>query len=334
MRRLRLRPPAHRCGRIQRAATGAGFEGVDCIRSLTRRADQPASGAALPRRRAANDGARGVILVDAHVHAYPCFDAARQLAAAHRNFARHAQRLQPGNAWAGALLLSESHGHHWFANVAASAGDPAEQSAVAGWAFHATAERESLLARNEAGARLYIIDGRQVVTRERLEVLALCCSIDLSDGSPLAEVVDTIRDAGGLAVIPWGAGKWWFARGAVLERCLREHPDILLGDNANRPAVLPVPRPFGLARELDVPILPGSDPLPIPGAEEQTGSFGFVLPAAPSTDSPAATIRRGVQAGTIVPFGSLQSAGRFVTNQLRIGLAGLAHKAGAGVARR
>lgn len=51
--------------------------------------------------------------------------------------------------------------------------------------------------------------GRQIVTAEKLEVLALGTDLDIDDGRPIREVLSLVTENGGLPVIPWGAGKWW-----------------------------------------------------------------------------------------------------------------------------
>ena len=76
--------------------------------------------------------------------------------------------------------------------------------------------------RGYTGQTLYVIAGRQIITRERLEVLALCTAKEFADGEEVETVLDKVRRAGGLPVLPWGAGKWWGTRGRIVTELLRK----------------------------------------------------------------------------------------------------------------
>ncbi len=151
-----------------------------------------------------------LILVDAHVHIYPCFDLARFLDAALRNFKCEAQKKGYANRFVGVLLLTESSGHNWFASLrnVARGSDAGEKLDTGAWRTETTSEDCSLCARSSAAESLMIIAGRQIVTREDLEVLALCTDASFEDGLPLRASVDAVRNATSVPVIPWGAGKW------------------------------------------------------------------------------------------------------------------------------
>ena len=65
-----------------------------------------------------------------------------------------------------------------------------------------------------------VIAGRQIVSAERIEVLALGTRTQIPDGQPLAATIDAVRADGALAVLPWGFGKWWGARGRMVDAYL------------------------------------------------------------------------------------------------------------------
>jgi len=229
----------------------------------------------------------GNLLVDAHVHYYPCFPRRLFLEAARRSFRSAATRLGLGGSWTPFLLLTESRGHRWFRLWR----EEAERGEVtAGWRLLPTAEPDSLRAvpgeaddRGEpAGERgIVVVAGRQTRTRQGLEVLGLGRDHAVEDGGELVDTVLAVLESGALPVIPWGFGKWWGGRGRRVEELLRAElaSRVFLGDNAGRPALAPPPRLFRLAAERNVPILPGSDPLPFPRHASRAGSYGFVLPA-------------------------------------------------------
>lgn len=261
-----------------------------------------------------------LVLVDAHVHIYDCFDLASQLRSSFRNFADYASRIAPGSDWTGCLLLSESRGFNWFDSLNPGQTEHKEHPGAPGWKFKRTSEPQSVEAIGSNEERLYIVDGRQIVVSENLEVLALCTSERIPDGLPMSSVVSRVQAAGGLAVVPWGAGKWWFTRGRFLEGFAREAKDLCLGDNANRPTFMSSPRHFELADEWGVPILPGTDPLPMTGEELRTASFGFAIDGLSVLDRPARAIRDAVLDGesNLQPFGELESMARFFVNQFKI----------------
>src|SRR4051794_39643129 len=138
------------------------------------------------------------------------------------------------------LLLAEMSGANVFARW---------QSGRAAWSVRRTQEQESLI----LGDKLLVIAGRQIVTAERIEVLALLTSETFEEGRPLDETIQRTKLAGALVVLPWGVGKWCGARGRSVANAAIRYA-VQLGDNGGRP--LGWPRPV-LFREHCV--LPGSD---------------------------------------------------------------------------
>lgn len=225
-------------------------------------------------------------LVDAHVHVHPCFASGDFLDAALRNFRKAAAELGRTEPFSACLLLTEAGETGWFRRVR-------EGTAEGGrWTFAVTEEESSLRAQSPDGERLLLIAGRQIVTRESLEVLALGRDLDLPDGLPLEETLGRVRESGALPVLPWGFGKWWGSRGARVDAALRDRQglELFLGDNAGRLGVAGQPRLFREARERGIPVLPGSDPLPFPRHAGRAGSYGFVLEGALDERRPAESL--------------------------------------------
>jgi hypothetical protein len=69
--------------------------------------------------------------------------------------------------------------------------------------------------------------------------------------------------------------------------------------------------------ERGIPVLPGSDPLPLPHHAGRIGSAGFVLTGPLDPDRPAATIRWTLSTltGSPAPFGSRAPLLDFVRDQ-------------------
>ena len=207
------------------------------------------------------------LVLDTHAHVYPSYDLQVLFSRALSNLDDLAGALfgTEHDATRG-LLLAERNDCSFYDDLRAG-----EVALPAGWEVASSGEHALELA-SPNGPSLHLMPGRQVVTRERLEVLALLTAVRPDDGVPLDATVSGIREGGGVPVIPWSIGKWWGERGRVLNAFLaapREGP-LYLGDSLIRAAGWPAPGPFRLA-----PVLAGTDPLPLPGEEALAGSYGI-----------------------------------------------------------
>jgi hypothetical protein len=227
------------------------------------------------------------LLVDTHVHFHPGYEADAFFRAAHANFARGADELGIASGL-GVLCFTESAGAHYFRTV----GDAGTAGGSA-WCFDRTGEDASLIARRVSGEELVLIAGRQMVTRDGLEVLAIGTVADLPDGLPLEEAVRLCLSQDVVPVVPWGFGKWWFSRGLRVERLLQSSvgPYVFLGDNGGRLRFARPPRHFALSRRLGRPILRGSDPLPIRDEVSRPGRYGVVLEGPVDLTRPTASLK-------------------------------------------
>jgi hypothetical protein len=196
------------------------------------------------------------------------------------------------------LLCCESHGHDAFAELRAAA---AQGGAPDGLRLSATREPESLAVAEAAGGpELWLVAGRQLVSSEGIEVLAL----GLDPRDPLAAVADRAQPArallsraltaGALGVLPWGVGKWLGARGRAVaalaaDASFAAHPRFFLGDVAQR--CWPWPEPALFARHR---VLCGSDPLAVPGAEARVARYGVACEGALAPDAPARSLREAL----------------------------------------
>lgn len=256
------------------------------------------------------------ILVDAHVHFHPCFEPASFLDSAEANFSAAAAGLGLSGPVPGLLLFTESHGDEFFTYFA----EQPEGRGPGGWSFRPTQEPVSLQAVRSGTTRLIVVAGRQVATADGLEVLALLCNARFADNRPIDETLESVRDSGALAAIPWGFGKWRGGRGSLLARVMAEASpaSFFLGDNGGRPRLGRRPAPFRLAGRLGIRILPGSDPLPFPDHARRVGSYGCLLRGPLDAERPAAALKEllSVRATEPAPYGRSQSALPFLRNQV------------------
>ena len=230
-------------------------------------------------------------LCDSHVHIYDCFDLGLFFDSAWHNFYQQAKLLSSQTDFSSVLLLTEAKQDQWFSKLGQN------ESPAGSWTFHKTSESCSLFAQNADGHKILVINGRQIVTSENLEVLALATASELPDGSPINSVVEWVINNNAIPVIPWGFGKWWGIRGKVLSRLLDSFPadELFLGDNSGRPWLLGKPGHFSVAEREQRHILPGSDPLPFPSESRRPGSVGFFFTGTVDNNTPAKCLRDSIK---------------------------------------
>lgn len=121
----------------------------------------------------------------------------------------------------------------------------------------------------------FVLPGRQVVTAENIEVLALNVKDDIQNGLSAVDTVRCAIDLGALPVLAWSPGKWFFERKAVIERVLETFgpAEIAIGDTTLRPVGWSTPQLMRSALDAGYRVLCGSDPLPLPGEERRLGSY-------------------------------------------------------------
>ena len=263
-----------------------------------------------------------LILVDAHVHIYDCFNLEAFLDSALKNFQASARQRGDVNHFQSTLLLTETQSDHYFRQLAqlAHQGNSSEQQKIGQWSIHATQEDCSLYLENSDGQGIYLIAGRQVVTAENLEVLALLTAQEFKDGSALEDTIDAVISSGGIPVIPWGFGKWIGHRGTILTRLLDNNPfsALFLGDNGGRPVFWPMPPLFQQATQKGLQILPGTDPLPFADESRRPGSFGFAVEGQLNRERPAESLKQMFLESTtsIQSYGTREQPLRFLRNQV------------------
>jgi len=272
----------------------------------------------------ANSRGRAMILADGHVHFHACYDVARFLDAAADNFAAHDSAADAGVPRRWMLWLTEAREADFFDRLREGVA-LGRNTAGGQWTFEATPEDGAIRCRDGGGRIITLAAGRQIVTGEGVEVLALGTTERIRDGMPIGETLSRVCEAGALSVLPWGFGKWLGRRGSIITRQLgRAEPgELFLGDNSGRPALAPPPRQFTQAQAAGIRILPGSDPLPFPEECRNVASYGFRLDAAdlrPDLVGQAKELLR--QPGArVTPFGRRNTAWDVARNQIALRLA-------------
>lgn len=262
------------------------------------------------------------ILGDGHVHIHECYQVPRLFESALNNF--HAlQNDMPHQGKAECFLfLTESSGADWFSRWQTSTGKV--QTAIEGFTITLTNDSNCLLLKKQGGDSLFIVAGRQIVTAESLEVLALGLDEPYPDGKPIRDVLQDLAGLNCLRVVPWGAGKWLGKRGEIIRDIISnwEEDPLFLGDNGNRPYFWPLPSIFSMARQNSIHNLPGSDPLPFADQEDQVGSYGFFLAGAIDSSIPFSSLRKRIMENmtAITPYGKTERLVPFIRHQVAMQL--------------
>lgn len=237
------------------------------------------------------------IAIDSHVHFHSAAGALEAL--------RIAKEKLSSAGRIGVVMLAERQGFDVL--------DQIRESLVA------TAEPEALWL--DDSRSLLILAGRQVITSEKLEVLALATTAQLPDGLPAEEVVAKLDAADALVALPWGVGKWIGKRGALVDRLIAAaRPGrLFLGDNGGRPGFWPVHQ-----FDAGLPVLSGSDPLPLPGWPHAVASLASMIEADLLPDTPAKSLKAALRdpATRIERIGSLAGPIRFAMDQTKLRLYG------------
>lgn len=257
------------------------------------------------------------MLVDSHVHIHQCYDIDVLLDAALKNFSRQATvDGMRKDIPAGCLALTETASDRMFAAMVHR--EPRWRPRR--WTVEATGEECSLRCSSPDGRKIIVVAGSQIVTSERLEVLALATEKRYADGKSLRDTLATLARDEVPAVVPWGFGKWWMKRGRLLVDVLNasDPGNFFLGDNGGRPQLSVESSLLRNARRRGFRVLPGTDPFPFKSQQTKVGSYGFVLNEWQADDRPGAQLRQQLARlqGSPPAYGSRAGLAEFVALQL------------------
>ena len=166
---------------------------------------------------------------------------------------------------------------------------------------------------------MLILLGQQINTSEGLELLNIGdMSLPLSGASIHEILTETPLHA--WKIIPWAVGKWLGKRGEVVLDCLEKYPQgrFLLGDNGGRPWFWKNIKPFAVSEKKNLPIINGSDPLPVTNGYKTSGTFGNRIPLKLDINRPLASLAPALSNQELTAFGKLSTAYDFVRNQISL----------------
>jgi hypothetical protein len=246
--------------------------------------------------------------IDTHVHVYHCYDAARFL----ERVASHAWQTQATPV----LCLTESAGFDYYRSLV----DHAKQNEpIAGWSVKCLEAQPAVILAKD-NYKIIIIAGRQVISCERLEIIALFSEYHYSDGQQSQELIDQIVDNGAIAVLPWGVGKWLGTRGKIISSLLSSNSParLAIADISSRPYAWPAPSQFSEADVLGYSCLYGTDPLPLDYEQDRMGSAGVIMDLADNPDKAVSELKAHLLKLPLERYGHRVSALQFMKDQLML----------------
>jgi hypothetical protein len=175
----------------------------------------------------------------------------------------------------------------------------------------------------ERGMTILAIQGYQVVSKEKIEVLSLGTKTRISDGASVEAIIMKIKELGGVPILPWGFGKWIGVRGRIVDELISNQKDqFFIGDNGGRTSLIPYPKQFRMAKEKNIKILPGSDPLPFPSEADRALSYGFLFNIDIDEADPWNSIKVALLSEdfSVNEFGKLTNPISFIKNQISMQL--------------
>lgn len=222
------------------------------------------------------------IAADTHIHIYPVHDPAALI----RGAARRLLRSVPSPAAVPVLFLAEGRGFNYFDRLRGGT-----HGLPGSFQVEEAAEPGAVRVTWDGGEGAWILAGRQLVTAERVEILALATAEEIEDGLAAGAAVRAVLDRGGVPVLAWAPGKWMFKRAAVIRNLLERFGagSLLLGDTSLRPLGWPAPSAM---RDPDRLVLAGSDPLPLAGEEAEAGRYGVWFEGDFDRRRPLTSLRR------------------------------------------
>jgi hypothetical protein len=267
------------------------------------------------------------VFIDAHVHIYKCFDLQVFFTNAFENIQKAATQMTMGSVKKGVLYLADTQGSNWFDFfMDKAASEVIDNGQLSAFKFCKTLEPHSVEVRYTNYENIYIVASQQIVTAERLEVLALGVKERLPDGLPIVETLEVVQASGALIVLPWGVGKWLGSRGKLIKKIISSQPNknftLFLGDIAGRPWFWPLSAILQLARSYGYPTLSGTDPLPMATEATRVGAYGTLCRGEISSQQPAESLKRLLQtsAMTLQEYGRNENIYRFFQNQISLRL--------------
>ena len=261
--------------------------------------------------------------LDSHVHVATLNDFPDLLDSCVQNMRAVQEKRGSGDTQVtGLILLAEIHGQDITGQILRQANEGQTCRGGHSWDLDQTLESGSIRCRNAQGDCLYCVTGTQINAREKVEVL-LFGHNEVIPQRPLQEYLE-LASCGSpqLLILPWGVGKWLGRRGKLINEVLQQDPipHFFLGDNGNRPQWWTSVSQFTTAKQQNIPVLRGTDPLFVPGQLKRVGTYGHIIEQLLDSEHPLRSLCSHLQMwpATIHSYGKLQGTLSFLRSQLAL----------------
>lgn len=252
------------------------------------------------------------IYFDAHVHLYPVYDLPLAITAGLLRMETEGVPRDAVKLW----LLSERSDCDVFARLC-------DSEAIGMYRLERSAEPEAIDLFLGERRVLTIMAGRQIVSRDGLEIATLASLLRMEDRQlGTAACIEAALAAGALVSLNWAPGKWFGRRGRIVAGLVAGAPEsgLFIGDSAMRPRLWGEPALMRQARRRGWPVIAGSDPLPFAGEEHSIGRYGSLLTGLWEAERPVTSLRRllGAAALPMTLWGDRRGPFEFARRQLAI----------------
>ncbi|MBD3288366.1 hypothetical protein GF337_06140 [candidate division KSB1 bacterium] len=261
------------------------------------------------------------LLIDGHIHIYPHYKLTLAIKNGISNLyksAKESDSFDNSQKQIPVWMLVERYDCNFFDQIVNET-----SLSINGYTLQAAGDGTTIIVMEKNEPVLYIFAGRQLVTKENLEILSLISPFNLNDREySIEEVIEKVNENGGVPALNWAPGKWFFSRGEIVKTVLNKYsPDrLLIGDTSLRTEIWSMPRLMSQARDRNYKIVAGSDPLPFEDEEHQIGKYGFAVSASFDEAKPAESMRN-ILRDTKLPFnfiGNRNSLFTFSRRQFKI----------------
>lgn len=247
------------------------------------------------------------IVADTHIHLYDNYNLESFFDKAFKNMEDLSSNSEK------ILCLTEAKSNQFFNRFS-------EGESCGKYSFQKTEESHSLKIISDNKTVAYLLNGRQIVTSEGIEVLALATDKQIEDGRQASDVIDALIKEEALVVLGWGVGKWLFGRGELVNSLIKSgNPEtLIIGDNSARPPFWGTPVQYNTAEKGNFRVIAGSDPLPFSEEIDKPGTFGIKGSTDFNEAAPSESLKELIRSGSFEICGKRDSIVQFFTRQLRM----------------
>lgn len=253
------------------------------------------------------------LLIDGHIHLYPLYKltlAIKNGIANLQQSAKQSDAIDLNQKQIPVWLLVERYDCNFFGQISSES-----SVKMNGFTLKAAEDGSTIIVSENDTTVLYIFAGRQLVTKENLEILSLVSPFNLKDREySIEQVIDSVIESEGVPAVNWAPGKWFFSRGKIVKNVLAKYSpeQLLIGDTSLRTTLWPTPRLMSRSRKKNFKIIAGSDPLPFEDEEYQIGKYGFTVSARFDESKPAESMRN-ILKDTDIPFNFIGKRNNLLT---------------------